>query len=405
MSRLSLPSSAPLPPPLPLSIAMLTHSINPRGGVVHSLQLSESLQAAGNEVTLFAPDPHGQGLFRRPRCGFTAIPGAQKTDSVADMVGRRIDAYLQHFLRDDTPRYDIYHAQDSISANALATLTERGVIPGFVRTVHHLDQFDDAQLQQWQERGFRQADRLLCVSKLWQDKLRHEHGVAADIVNNGVDLERYQPHAAARDADLREELGLAEGPVFLAVGGVEPRKNTNGILQGFLRVRRVFPSAQLVIAGGASLLDHRRYRQQFDALLLAGGIETGPGKPIMILGQVADADMPSLFRCADALVFPSLKEGFGLVVLEAMACGVPVVVSRIAPFTEYLRGGSCAWVDPEDPASIAAGMAHACDPAVRAQLREAGADICRQFSWPHSAGLHLHIYRAHLAQSREISYA
>ncbi|WP_198361782.1 MSMEG_0565 family glycosyltransferase [Herbaspirillum sp. meg3] len=393
-----------------LNIAMLTHSVNPRGGVVHALQLSESLQDAGHAVTLFAPDPQQKGLFRAPRCEFVSVPGAvvrtgtASVDTVA-MVHGRIEDYIDYFSQPGVPQYDLYHAQDSISANALATLTERGIINGFVRTVHHLDQFDDPQLHAWQERGFRQAAQLLCVSKLWKDKLRNEHGITAEVVGNGVDLQRYQPQAAARDATLAQELGLTGSPVFLAVGGVEPRKNTCGILQAFLRFRRTHPRAQLVIAGGTSLLDHRDYQQAFNALLRDHQISPGLGEAVVILGQVADADMPSLFRCADALLFPSLKEGFGLVVLEAMACGVPVVVSRIAPFTEYLKGGSCAWVEPEDPASIAAGMAYACDPAINPKLRDAGADISQQFSWMQSAQRHLSIYRACLAQSKEISYA
>ncbi|WP_237772484.1 MSMEG_0565 family glycosyltransferase [Herbaspirillum robiniae] len=381
----------PPPPARPLKIAMLTHSVNPRGGVVHALQLSESLQALGHEVTLFAPDPRGRGLFRTPACGFHPVPGQAHSTDVADMVRLRIDDYLRCFAAPGMGDVDIWHAQDSISANAMATLVERGVIGGYVRTVHHLDQFDDARLHDWQERGYRRAARLLCVSRLWQDILLREHGLHAELVSNGVDTRRYTPVPSPRDATLRSELGLDGGPLLLAVGGIEPRKNTLGILRAFLRVHRVFPQARLVIAGGASVLDHGDYRQRFHAELAAAALSQGT---VRILGQVPDADMPSLFRCADALVFPSLKEGFGLVVLEAMASGVPAVVSRIAPFTEYLDGSACAWVDPKDPASIAAGMAHACDPAVRPALVAAGAAICERFAWSRSAARHVGIYHA-----------
>ena len=82
--------------------------------------------------------------------------------------------------------------------------------------------------------------------------------------------------------------------------------------------------------------------------------------------------MPALYRSADALLFPSLKEGFGLAVLEAMASGVPAIVSRIAPFTEYLNEGECLWVDPNDPASIALAMSRALEPETRERL------ICRR---------------------------
>ena len=69
-------------------------------------------------------------------------------------------------------------------------------------------------------------------------------------------------------------------------------------------------------------------------------------RAVVCLGPVPDADMPALYRLADALVFPSVKEGFGLVVLEAMASGMPVVTSRIAPFTEYLDDDDVVWCDP-----------------------------------------------------------
>src|SRR6202041_1568791 len=116
--------------------------------------------------------------------------------------------------------------------------------------------------------------------------------------------------------------------------------------------------AQLVVAGGASLLDHATYRRQFDALIAA---DNELNRAVVCLGPVSDSEMPSLYRIADALVFPSVKEGFGLVVLEAMASGVPVVTSRIAPFTEYLGAGDVLWCDPYDPASIGAAMAAALD--------------------------------------------
>ncbi|MBV8622069.1 MAG: MSMEG_0565 family glycosyltransferase, partial [Herbaspirillum sp.] len=251
-----------------MKIAILTHSVNPRGGVVHALQLAESLQALGHATTLFAPDARGKGLFRRAGCDFRPVPGplhATDAADVAGMVRQRIEDYLRCFEDPGMARFDIYHAQDSISANALATLTERGVIAGYVRTVHHLDQFDDLRLHAWQERGYRAADRVLCVSRTWQDILWHQHGIRTDLVSNGVDIQRYTPQPGARDSALRAALGLGGTPLLLAVGGVEPRKNTLGILRAFLRLRRVYPQAQLLIAGGASVLDHAGYQQQFRA--------------------------------------------------------------------------------------------------------------------------------------------
>jgi glycosyltransferase-like protein len=380
----------------PLRVALLTHSTNPRGGVVHAVELGDALQALGAQVSVLAPDPGARGLFRATRCRYEPVPATRCDGDLVELVGQRIGEYVAWFERPDAPRYDIYHAQDSISANALAVLVERGLIPGFVRTVHHLDEFDDPQLDAWQRRGYRDAATVLCVSRLWQRTLQDEHGVSAALVDNGVDTSRFAaPSRATAEGDtmLRMRLGLGGGPVFLAVGGVEPRKNTLAILQAFLQVRRERPGAQLLVAGGVSLLDHRAYARDFLALAQQAGVAPGPASPLQVLGRVADEDMPRLYRCADALVFPSLREGFGLAVLEAMASGTPAVVSRIAPFTEYLESGSCAWADPGDPASIAAAMRHACKPALAGELSAAGHALAARYTWTRSARRHLDIYR------------
>ncbi len=111
---------------------------------------------------------------------------------------------------------------------------------------------------------------------------------------------------------------FAAGPVLLCVGGVEERKNSIRILEAFSQLRAIHPAAQLVIAGGASVLDHKAYHRQFQAAIDQSGLPSGA---VIHTGVLADADMPCLYRLADALVFASIREGFGLVVLEAMASG------------------------------------------------------------------------------------
>ena len=111
-------------------------------------------------------------------------------------------------------------------------------------------------------------------------------------------------------------------------------------------------------------------------------------------GPLPQALMPALYRAADVLVFPSVKEGFGLVVLEAMASGVPVVTSRIAPFTEYLGDGDVAWCDPDDAASIAAAMAAALEPPARARHSARGFAVAARHDWAEAAHAHLPAYEA-----------
>ena len=126
-----------------LRIALLTQSTNPRGGVVHALQLGEALTDLGHDVVVHAPDPRKEGFFRKVRCGTALVPARPVKGDLGALVATRIEEYVRYLSRRDTPAFDVYHAHDGIGANALATLAEWGRIPGFVRTVHHLDTFQD----------------------------------------------------------------------------------------------------------------------------------------------------------------------------------------------------------------------------------------------------------------------
>jgi glycosyltransferase-like protein len=361
--------------------------------VVHALELADALTRIGHDAAVHAPDPTGAGFFRRTRCRTVGVPASPVGSDVTEMVEIRAADYVRWFERPDHRQFDVFHAQDGISANALATLKQAGLVDRFARTVHHVDRFGDPRLQALQERAITTADRLFVVSRMWRDMLARTFGRAATIVGNGVDMTRFSPHAGPADAVLRERLGLGRGggPMFLAIGGVEERKNTHRILEAFRHFHGARPHARLVIAGGSSLLDHGAYQARFAELLSASGL---PADAVVRTGTVADPDMPALYRAADALVFPSLKEGFGLVVLEAMASGVPVVTSRIAPFTEYLGDDAVLWCDPSDVASIAAAMAQAVDPAQRSPRIERGFEVARRHDWITAAQAHLAVYAA-----------
>ncbi|MFG1374026.1 MSMEG_0565 family glycosyltransferase [Xanthobacter oligotrophicus] len=371
----------------PLRIAMLTHSTNPRGGVVHAIELCEALADLGHAPVLHAPDARGTGFFRAPTCPIEAFPVAPAVAGMTAMVEQRIADYVRHFEAAGTDGFDLFHAHDGISGNALATLKARGKIPGFLRTVHHVDSFTDPRLAALQVRAIRDADGWLAVSRTWQAHLAEQFGINADLCGNGVDTARFRPEPDGREAALRARLGLGPGPILLGVGGVEARKNSVRILEAFLQLRALRPDIQLVIAGGASLLDHGACQAQFRATLARGG-----AGGVHVTGPLDDADMAPLYRLAHGLVFASVKEGFGLCVLEAMACGVPVIVSRIAPFTEYLGDGDALWCDPLRPASIADAMAISLQPAARARFAQAGITVAARHGWPAVARAHLPLY-------------
>ncbi len=373
-----------------LRIAILAHSTNPRGGVVHALELGDALVRLGHDVTVHAPDARGGGFFRATLCRSVAIPASPVGRDLTAMVETRIVDYVRHFEQADHRNFDIWHAQDGISGNALATLKARGLIPGFARTVHHVDTFRDPRLCALQSRAITHADRLLAVSNLWRDWLLREHGRDASLVGNGVDINRFSPTIDATDAGLRACLDLPpDRRVFLAIGGVEERKNAIRIVDAFGVLRCGDPSSCLVIAGGASLLDHDAYHSRFAEALAQSGLSD---RAVIRTGPLPQLLMPALYRAADCLVFPSTNEGFGLVVLEAMASGVPVVTSRIAPFIEYLGDDDVLWCDPLDTASIATAMAASLDPSRRETLIARGIRIAARHDWMTTAQSHLAAY-------------
>jgi glycosyltransferase-like protein len=406
----------------PLRIALLMHSLNPRGGVVHTLELADALVQAGHAVTVIAAGRPGQTLFRPTLAQLSVAPLGALPQALVPMVGARMQAVAKHLRGLDLNDFDVLHSQDSITANALADLQAEGRIDSFVRTVHHLDTFDEPQLTAWQARGVHAARQLLCVSALWQSVLARDWGRSAHRVGNGVNLSRFTAHTsgaqAAQDAEVLGRIGLQPGtPYWLAVGGVEGRKNTARLLQAFAQVRASVPpasQARLVIVGGASLLEHAQAQAEFDAVRRAHGMAPGQlhADSVLLTGPVPEGVLPALYRQAIALAMPSVKEGFGLVAMEAMACGTPAIVSRIAPFTEHLQPDEAFWADPLDVDDIAAALRatwrlsqHPDQRAERSRHATQARQVAARFDWHASACQHGAVYESFIAANKAPCHA
>ena len=382
-----------------MRIGLFTHSGNARGGVVHALSVGEALAEAGHEVSLLAP-LGARGFFRASRCRSIALPLATGGDTgSAERVGRQIGLIVQCLSAPGAPRFDVWHAGDPITANALGAMVRLGAIGGFSRTVHHLDSFADPRLAAWQEAGVRDAAALCCVSRFYQARLAAEFGRPATLVGNGVDPARFSPLPGPADPAARARWPAGAGPRLLALGGVEPRKNTLGVLAGFAVARQSLPGATLLIAGGASVLDHAAYNARFQAALA----ESGLARAVSVCGVVPDDEMPALYRAADMLLSASLAEGFGLAAIEAMAAGVPAIVSARPPFTEHLASGDCLFVDPEDPVSLGRAIVEATAPDMREALRRNGLLAAARFGWRAVAQRHLPVF--HAMQERQQLHA
>jgi glycosyltransferase involved in cell wall biosynthesis len=233
-------------------------------------------------------------------------------------------------------------------------------------------------------------DHLLVVSRYWRDRLASEFGVDATVVTNGVDASRFAAPTSL-SAAVRSQVGADDRTLFLTVGGIEPRKGTRELVEALAIVREhLDPPPVLVIVGGHSFQDHRHYREQ----VLDRVRQLELNGALVLPGTVADAELPAWYQAADAFVFPSVKEGFGLVALEAMAAGLPVVASNIPVFREYLEHGRSALLVPVQNAGALAGamLRLAFDLDLRSALAAAGPAVAGAYTWDGCAGQHMAYY-------------
>jgi glycosyltransferase-like protein len=376
-------------------VALLTYSVKPRGGVVHTLHLAEALHAAGYPVRVVALGDPAEGFFRPVQAPFTIVPAPPQLPTLEERVFASVDA-LAEGLSGLAAGYPLLHAQDCISARAACRVRDdsRGAAQLVVRTVHHVDDFTTQALIDCQRRAISEPDRVLVVSDQWRRILKADYAVSATVVRNGVDLRRFQSADRRLAACLRGSTGSAGRPLILTVGGIEPRKGSETLVRAIALLRDGGLDPLLAVVGGHSFQDYRAYRERVFSLLPELGLE--PGRDIALLGTVADAELPSWYAAADVFAFPSVKEGWGLAILEAMSADLPVVASDLPVFREYLTPGRDALLVPVDsPAALAGALTSVLgDPQLAKRLRAAGRAVAARFTWAASAAEHRTIYAA-----------
>jgi glycosyltransferase involved in cell wall biosynthesis len=198
------------------------------------------------------------------------------------------------------------------------------------------------------------------------------------VVPLGVDRSVFRPPPQQDVADVRSRFDL-QGPYLLYLGGIEPRKNLPTLLAAFARLS---DQPLLVIAGGG--VDWNPEGSNLLGAALAG-LPDGVRARIRRTGYVSEPEKVALLGGAEAFVYPSLYEGFGLPVLEAMASGTPVITSNVSSLPEVV-GEAAVLVDPADPASIAGGIERILvDIPLRSRLATLGLERAEQFTWEKTA--------------------
>lgn len=225
----------------------------------------------------------------------------------------------------------------------------------------------------------RRADIICAISNVARKDIESAYRIPSGrirVTYPGVSP-RYQPSSEGRIAAIRAKYALSR-PFFVFVGTWTPRKNLPRLIEAF----RIFRNEtrvdyELILVG-----PRRPRTERSDVLeLLQDPTIT---LNVRSVGYVPDEDVPGIYAACEVLVFPSLAEGFGLPVIEAMACGTPVLVSAVSCLPE-VAGDAALFFNPEDPADIARTMKLILNPDLRYDLRQKGLQRARLFTWKNAA--------------------
>lgn len=243
-------------------------------------------------------------------------------------------------------------------------------------------------------RALRRADRIITVSYNSKRDLVDYFGIVpsrVDVIYNGVSRE-FRPDVPEEERErVASKYGLRR-PYLLFLGGEKPHKNVQNVVRAFGEARRLHPELPHVLALAGPM---PKNSARINALIAALDLSAAIARP----GMIDEADLPGLFCGADALLYPTLYEGFGLPVVEAMASGAPVLTSSTSALQE-IAGGYAYLVDPLDVDAIARGiLSLTTEPGVRADFVELGKKRALDFSWDKAAERTLEVYAEALASA------
>ena len=359
---------------------MLTYSTRARGGVAHALKLAEHLSDEGADVSLHSlarsDDPQAlEGYYRPVDVPYDIYPFDWHEDVIARLE-RMIEAYVRGLPKDA----DIFHSQDCVGGTALHRMkSSRDIDAPVLRTIHHIDDFAEPRLFEFEKDAVRRADRLFVVSRFWKDALKRDFGLDSDVVYNGIDLDDYDPLPERR----------SRRPNILFVGGFEPRKGLETLLLALETVHRTTPDALLrVVAktGFRGVDTEEWFRLLADRARIAHAVEFHQ--------SVDESSLLGFYSDSDLVVLPSRNEGWGLSLMEAMACRRPVVATKVGGIPELVRDGvDGLLVEPGDVMGLARAIERLLgDERLRSTMGANGRERAGAFSWAASARATLGVY-------------
>jgi glycosyltransferase involved in cell wall biosynthesis len=248
----------------------------------------------------------------------------------------------------------------------------------YVKQPEHATPRLRAYLNRYVPLSLKKSQHIVTISENAKREIIEEYGTDPDkitVAPPAVDLEDFYPRGADEIEKVKAKYNITK-PYILYMGTLEPRKNVNGVLNAYAALgEELRDKYTLVLAGGKGWLDNT-IKQRLDELA---------GLDIITTGYVPDEDRPVLDSGAEVFVYPSFYEGFGMPVLEAIACGAPTITANNSSLPEVI-GDAGLVVDAKDTAAITHGLERVLnDPELAARMRAKGLDQAKKFSWEESA--------------------
>ena len=395
-----------LPSPLPLTrgrrprVAVISFHTSPTAALGHSAngglnvcvrEVCREFSARGVATDVFTRISAGAGPVVEhlaPLSRVVYLPGGppdvdkyELIDHVEDFAGA-----VARFALDEGIAYDLVYSHYWLSGAVACTLRGRWRAP-WVHTAHTLavvknrwlapGDVPEPRLRELLEGEIaRSADLLVVSTEAEGEVLRQAYGVRRDrieVAAPGVDLDRF--------GDVKRF--TAGGRTVLFVGRLERLKGADIALRAFARAAAGHPDVRLLVLGG----DSHIHGESEHARLGGIACELGIQDRVSFLGSVPHRDLPAYYAAAEALLMPSYNESFGLVGLEAQACGCPVIAADVAGLASVVRDGQTGFlVAGHDPADYAERLERLLDePALARALGRRGRLLAQGFSWERTA--------------------
>ncbi len=285
------------------------------------------------------------------------------------------------------PKYDLYHlTNQNISFFKVApkVITCHDIIHEmYPASKMHL------MMGKMMYKGLKNAAHIITDSDATASDLQHKYRISNEKMTTiylGIDHEVFRPHEDVSSIWSKYNLER-DKKYILHISSEQPRKNIEGIIKAFYRLKKQSGRKDLVLLK-AGEPQYAKDRKGIMSLIASLGLE----KDVLFLGRVPTEDLVRLYCVAKMFVFPSYYEGFGLPVIEAMACGCPVITSNVSSLPE-VAGDACIIADPRDDQKIASYMLELLqDGELRSSLVHRGVDRASQFSWERCANETAKVY-------------